>query len=110
MDSQNAGAATKLKVLSRVDELLELTHRSGSLGNFTDYLAEAIYKLLSRHTREAPYTRAYRELRERKTSRRGSNSPRLQRRRSVRPKASRIRAFSGCSDPEPAGRCPSELS
>lgn len=52
-------------VLPRVDELLELTHRSAGLGNFTDPLEEAVYILLSRQTREAAYRRAHKELRDR---------------------------------------------
>lgn len=52
-------------VLERVDEILELTYRSASLGNFDDPLEEAIYILLSRQTRESGYQRAHRELRSR---------------------------------------------
>ena len=51
--------------LERVDEILELTHRSATLGNYEDPLEEAIYILLSRQTREAAYQRSYTELRRR---------------------------------------------
>src|ERR1700674_4353866 len=52
-------------VLGRVDELLELTHRSADLGNVVDPLAETVYILLSRQTREAVYRRVFIELRHR---------------------------------------------
>jgi len=57
--------AERTDALDRVDELLELEHRSGGLGNFDDPLEEAVYILLSRQTREAGYQRAHRELRAR---------------------------------------------
>ncbi|MDQ1747830.1 MAG: (cytosine-5)-methyltransferase 1 [Frankiaceae bacterium] len=52
-------------VLERVDEILELTYRSASLGNFDDPLEEAVYIILSKQTREVGYQRAHRELRAR---------------------------------------------
>jgi DNA (cytosine-5)-methyltransferase 1 len=52
-------------VLDRIDELLELTYRSSSLGNLDDPLDEAIYILLSRQTRQPEYQKVYRALRER---------------------------------------------
>lgn len=53
----------RLDVLDRVNELLELRYRSGSLGNVEDPLAEAVYIILSRQTRESAYQRVYRDLR-----------------------------------------------
>lgn len=50
-------------VVQRVDEILEARYQSGSLGNFSDPLAETIYILLSRQTREAVYQRVFRDLR-----------------------------------------------
>jgi DNA (cytosine-5)-methyltransferase 1 len=52
-------------VLSRVDELLEATYSSADLGNFHDVLAETVYILLSRQTRDAVYRRVYANLRRR---------------------------------------------
>jgi DNA (cytosine-5)-methyltransferase 1 len=50
-------------VMERIDELLEVTYRSGDLGNLHDVLSETIYILLSLNTREVAYQRAYRVLR-----------------------------------------------
>lgn len=58
-------ADQRLAVLDRIDEILELKYRSGSLGNFTDPLEEAVYILLSQQTREAGYQRVHRDLRAR---------------------------------------------
>jgi DNA (cytosine-5)-methyltransferase 1 len=52
-------------VVERVDELLEAKYRSADLGNLDDPLAETIYILLSRQTREAVYRRVFAELRRR---------------------------------------------
>ena len=52
-------------VLDRVDELLEAAYGSADLGNLDDVLAETVYILLSRQTREAVYQRVYRDLRAR---------------------------------------------
>ena len=52
-------------VVDRVDELLEAQYRSGDLGNLSDVLAETVYILLSRQTRETVYQRVYRDLRKR---------------------------------------------
>ena len=49
-------------VVSRADELLELSHRSADLGNLQDPLDEAIYILLSLQTREAVYRRVFKRL------------------------------------------------
>lgn len=51
-------------VLSRIDQLLELTYRSGDLGNVDDVLAETVYILLARQTREAVYLPIFARLRE----------------------------------------------
>jgi DNA (cytosine-5)-methyltransferase 1 len=51
--------------LDRVHEILELTYRNASLGNFADPLEETVYILLSRQTQEIGYQRAHRTLRER---------------------------------------------
>jgi len=53
------------QILQRIDELLEVTYRSADLGNHDDPLAEAIYIILSRQTREAVYQATFTELRER---------------------------------------------
>jgi DNA (cytosine-5)-methyltransferase 1 len=53
----------RLAVLDRVDEILELRYRSGTLGNFDDPLEEAVYILLSKQTQEVNYQRAYKTLR-----------------------------------------------
>ena len=50
------------EVVSRADELLELSYRSADLGNLEDPLDEAIYVLLSLQTREAVYRRVFRHL------------------------------------------------
>lgn len=50
-------------VVERIDELLEVTYRSGDLGNLTDVLSETVYILLSLNTREVVYQRTYRALR-----------------------------------------------
>lgn len=52
-------------VVQRIDELLEVTYRSGDLGNVPDVLSETIYILLSLNTRETVYRRIYRALRAR---------------------------------------------
>ena len=52
------------EVVSRIDELLEVTYRSGDLGNVSDVLSETIYILLSLNAREKAYQRVYRTLRE----------------------------------------------
>lgn len=57
--------ASREGLLERIDELLEVSYRSADLGNLEDPLAETVYILLSRQTREAVYRRTYRELRNR---------------------------------------------
>lgn len=52
-------------IVQRVDELLEVSYRSGDLGNVSDVLSETIYILLSVNTRETVYQRIYRALRAR---------------------------------------------
>jgi DNA (cytosine-5)-methyltransferase 1 len=52
-------------LLERIDELLEATYRSGDLGNVDDPLAETVYILLSKQTREPVYRRVYTDLRAR---------------------------------------------
>lgn len=52
-------------ILARVDELLEVTYRSGDLGNVDDPLAETVYILLARQTRESVYRPTFTLLRER---------------------------------------------
>lgn len=52
-------------IVQRVDELLEVTYRSGDLGNVSDVLSETVYILLSLNTRETVYQRIYRALRAR---------------------------------------------
>jgi hypothetical protein len=52
-------------LIARIDELLEVTYRSGDLGNVPDVLSETVYILLSLNTRETVYRRVYEELRER---------------------------------------------
>jgi DNA (cytosine-5)-methyltransferase 1 len=49
--------------LDRIDELLEATYRSADLGNIRDPLAETIYIVLSKQTREAVYKRVFSDLR-----------------------------------------------
>lgn len=58
-------ALTTGGVLDRIDELLEVSYRSGDLGNVPDVLSETIYILLSLNTREMVYQKVYRTLRER---------------------------------------------
>lgn len=58
-------ALTHAQTLQRIDELLEVTYRSADLGNHDDPLAEAIYIILSRQTRETVYQATYAEMRER---------------------------------------------
>lgn len=58
-------SAERLAILDRADEILQLTHRSATLGNFDDPLEEAVYILLSRQTQEIGYQRAHAELRRR---------------------------------------------
>jgi len=52
-------------VVERVDELLEAMYRSADLGNVDDVLAETVYIMLSKQTREAVYQRVYAALRTR---------------------------------------------
>lgn len=52
-------------ILARVDELLEVTYRSADLGNVDDPLAETVYILLTRQTRESVYRPTFAHLRER---------------------------------------------
>lgn len=59
------GEIGRLATLDRVDELLELRHRSADLGNYEDPLEEAVYVILSRQTREKAYQRAHAQLRAR---------------------------------------------
>lgn len=61
----NATAIDPRGMLERIDELLEATYRSADLGNVSDPLAETIYIVLSKQTREAVYRRVYAELRRR---------------------------------------------
>ncbi|HVS05750.1 MAG TPA: DNA (cytosine-5-)-methyltransferase [Candidatus Dormibacteraeota bacterium] len=56
---------TQAQTLERIDELLEVTYRSADLGNLTDPLAETVYILLSRQTREDCYQKLFRKLRAR---------------------------------------------
>lgn len=58
-----ADRATAL--LERIDELLEVTYRSADLGNLDDPLAETVFILLSRQTREAVYRPVFTALRRR---------------------------------------------
>jgi DNA-cytosine methyltransferase len=59
-----ATAVDQRGLLERVDELLEATYRSADLGNVSDPLAETIYIVLSKQTREVVYRRVYAELRQ----------------------------------------------
>lgn len=61
----SAGASTTRGVVQRVDEILEAQYQSGSLGNLAEVLAETVYILLSRQTRETVYQRVFRDLRKR---------------------------------------------
>jgi DNA (cytosine-5)-methyltransferase 1 len=60
-----ATAVDQRGLLERIDELLEATYRSADLGNVSDPLAETIYIVLSKQTREVVYRRVYAELRQR---------------------------------------------
>src|SRR4051812_5393231 len=60
-----SAAKSQAALLERVDELLEVTYRSADLGNLDDPLAETIYILLSKQTREAVYRATFRDLRRR---------------------------------------------
>ena len=53
------------EVIHRIDELLEVTYRSGDLGNVGDVLSETVYILLSLHTRATVYQRVFARLRRR---------------------------------------------
>ena len=50
------------EVITRADELLELSYRSADLGNLDDPLDEAVYILLSLQTRESVYRQVFRQL------------------------------------------------
>ncbi|MDE0188522.1 MAG: DNA (cytosine-5-)-methyltransferase [bacterium] len=50
------------EVITRADELLELTYRSADLGNLDDPLDEAVYILLSLQTRESIYRQVFSRL------------------------------------------------
>lgn len=71
MDMADAGSTTDIdprgldpsQVVDRVDELLEVTYRSGDLGNLDDVLSETVYVLLSLNTREAVYQSVFSCLR-----------------------------------------------
>ena len=52
-------------IIERIDELLEAKYRSADLGNLEDPLAETVYILLSRQTREVVYGRIFADLRRR---------------------------------------------
>ena len=65
LGSPHPQAPSARAVVERVDEILEASYQSGDLGNFLDVLAETVYILLSRQTREAVYQRVYRDLRRR---------------------------------------------
>ena len=66
--SAPVGAPGVGAVIDRVDEILEATYLSGDLGNVSDVLAETVYILLSRQTRETVYQRVYSDLRRRFTT------------------------------------------
>lgn len=51
------------ELLWRIDELLEVTYRSADLGNLEDPLAETVYILLARQTRESVYRPIFNRLR-----------------------------------------------
>jgi DNA (cytosine-5)-methyltransferase 1 len=51
------------QVISRIDELLELKYRSADLGNLGDPLAETVFILLSKQTRDSVYRRVFTALR-----------------------------------------------
>jgi DNA (cytosine-5)-methyltransferase 1 len=52
-------------LFERIAELLEVTYRSRDLGNFEDPLAETVYILLARQTREGVYQHVFEALRQR---------------------------------------------
>ena len=52
-------------IIERIDELLEAKYRSADLGNLEDPLAETVYILLSRQTREVVYGRVFADIRQR---------------------------------------------
>lgn len=62
MECVRADGLHAAEVISRADELLELSYRSADLGNLEDPLDEAIYILLSLQTREAVYRRVFQHL------------------------------------------------
>ena len=49
-------------VITRADELLELSYRSADLGNLDNPLDEAVYILLSLRTRESVYRQVFKQL------------------------------------------------
>jgi DNA (cytosine-5)-methyltransferase 1 len=51
--------------VERIAELLEVTYRSGNLGNVDEVLAETVYIILANQTQEPVYQRLYRSLCER---------------------------------------------
>jgi DNA (cytosine-5)-methyltransferase 1 len=53
------------ELIERIAELLEVTYRSADLGNSEDPLAEAVYIMISRQTREEVYRDVFTELRRR---------------------------------------------
>ena len=67
LESDNGGPRRfdPVEIIHRIDELLEVTYRSGNLGNFDDVLSETVYILLSLNTREAVYRRVFARLRRR---------------------------------------------
>ena len=62
MERPRADGLRVVEVVSRADELLELSYRSADLGNLEDPLDEAVYILLSLQTREAMYRRVFGHL------------------------------------------------
>jgi DNA (cytosine-5)-methyltransferase 1 len=63
LEDRELSPAERLAIVDRVDEILQLMHRSRPLGNLQDPLAEAIFIVLSRQTRESGYLKAYQALR-----------------------------------------------
>ena len=59
------GALTPRAVVERADEILEARYQSGDLGNLSDVLAETVYIILARQTREVVYQRVFGNLRRR---------------------------------------------
>ena len=51
------------ETIARIDELLEVSYRSGDLGNVGDVLSEIVYILLSLNTRETVYQTVFARLR-----------------------------------------------